>query len=96
MGRLKYRQIFEEVMVSPARQTRARDPEAELIGEQLIKTYYFFGDFVWYVQTRERLQVLVSEMDECRNRYEQSLLQIQALQEELNSIRKRTYELQYQ
>ncbi|GBP81124.1 hypothetical protein EVAR_88222_1 [Eumeta japonica] len=32
---------------------------------------------------RDRLQVLVSEMDDCRNHYEQSLLQIQVLQEEL-------------
>ncbi|GBP00951.1 hypothetical protein EVAR_2258_1 [Eumeta japonica] len=30
---------------------------------------------------RDRLQVLVSEMDDCRNHYEQSLLQIQVLQE---------------
>ncbi|GBP48274.1 hypothetical protein EVAR_42994_1 [Eumeta japonica] len=31
---------------------------------------------------RDRLQVLVSEMDDCQNHYEQSLLQIQVLQEE--------------
>ncbi|GBP40288.1 Probable RNA-directed DNA polymerase from transposon BS [Eumeta japonica] len=34
---------------------------------------------------RDRLQVLVSEMDDCRNHYEQSLLQIQVLQEEVAS-----------
>ncbi|GBP72278.1 hypothetical protein EVAR_24846_1 [Eumeta japonica] len=45
---------------------------------------------------RDRLQVLVSEVDDCRNRNEQSLLQIQALQEEPHRSTKRTYELQHQ
>ncbi|GBP47259.1 hypothetical protein EVAR_38023_1 [Eumeta japonica] len=45
---------------------------------------------------RDRLRVLVSEMDDCRGQYEQSLLQIQALQGELRSSRKGTYELQHQ
>ncbi|GBP94044.1 hypothetical protein EVAR_100898_1 [Eumeta japonica] len=34
---------------------------------------------------RDRLRVLVSKTDDCRKQYEQSLLQIQALQEELHS-----------
>ncbi|GBP83847.1 hypothetical protein EVAR_64112_1 [Eumeta japonica] len=32
---------------------------------------------------RDRLQVLASEMDDCRNQYEQSLMQIQVFQEEI-------------
>ncbi|GBP64593.1 hypothetical protein EVAR_32751_1 [Eumeta japonica] len=36
---------------------------------------------------RDRLQVLVREMDDCRNHYEQSLQQIQALQKEFGFTR---------
>ncbi|GBP53963.1 hypothetical protein EVAR_96642_1 [Eumeta japonica] len=39
---------------------------------------------------RDRLRVLMSEMDDCRNHYEQSLLQIQVLQEEHTSSNKKT------
>ncbi|GBP21976.1 hypothetical protein EVAR_7193_1 [Eumeta japonica] len=45
---------------------------------------------------RDRLQVLVSEMDDCRNHYEQSLLQIQVLQEEVHTCNINMDKLQHE
>ncbi|GBP96299.1 Chimeric ERCC6-PGBD3 protein [Eumeta japonica] len=45
---------------------------------------------------RDRLQGLLNETDDCRNQYERSLLQIEALQEELQNSKNRTHKLQHQ
>ncbi|GBP06691.1 hypothetical protein EVAR_92643_1 [Eumeta japonica] len=45
---------------------------------------------------RDRLQVAVSEMDDCRNQNEQSLLQVQVLQEELQNCKINMDKLQHE
>ncbi|GBP58113.1 hypothetical protein EVAR_40657_1 [Eumeta japonica] len=45
---------------------------------------------------RNRLRVLVSEMDDCRNQYEQSLLQIQVLEEEVHIYKINMDKLQHE